>query len=154
MYYRWGGGWGGRHGHGGGYGAYGSEDGAFGVRSGRPASKPISEVLRSLELNDRQRQEAAPVLALAQEWLGPAGPRIEAALLAVAGDRFEPVLVEGLLEGAPEPVRRELTEGLEHLHTILISEQREQLRNQLSRGKTAGAAAPSGATGGGSDSAV
>jgi hypothetical protein len=99
------------------------------------------------------------VLTLAQEWLGPAGPRIEAALLAVAGDRFEPVLIEGLLEGAPEPVRRELTEGLEHLHTILISEQREQLRNQLSRGKTPGTGSTSGAGGaggatGGSDSAL
>ena len=145
MYYRWNGGhgnsWGGRS------GGEGHEEGPWGIRGGaaRPA-KPISEVLKSLELNERQRQEAVPVLALAQEWLGPAGPRVEAALLAVASERFEPVLVEALLDGAPENVRREVVEGLEHLHTILIPEQREQLRTQLSRSKPA--AAPTGGTGG------
>lgn len=145
MYYRWNGG-----GHGGsGWGGRGEghEDGAWGIRGGaRPASKPIAEVLRSLELNERQRQEAAPVLALAQEWIGASGPRIEAALLAVASERFEPVLVEALLDGSPEQVRREVVEGLEHLHTILIAEQREQLRSQLSRGKPA--AAPTGSPSG------
>lgn len=142
MYYRWGGPGGYGEGR---WGGYGTDDNPFGVRSGArypSATKPIPEILRSLELNERQQQEATPVLALAQEWLGPAGPRIEAALLAIAADRFEPVLVEGLLVGAPEGVQRELTEGLEHLHTILIAEQREQLRNQLSRKKAAPAAGP------------
>lgn len=143
MYYRWAG----PGGHGEGrWGGYGMDDNPFGVRSGGrypSATKPIPEILRSLELNERQQQEATPVLALAQEWLGPAGPRIEAALLAIAADRFEPVLIEGLLADAPEGVQRELTEGLEHLHTILIAEQREQLRNHLSRKKPAPAASPS-----------
>ncbi len=150
MYYRWNGGGhagGGWHGRGGGEG---HDDGAWGIRGGaRPAAKPIAEVLRSLELNDRQRQEAAPVLALAQEWIGASGPRIEAALLAVASERFEPVLVEALLDGSPEQVRREIVDGLEHLHTILIAEQREQLRTQLSRGKPT--AAPTGSTSGNGD---
>lgn len=154
MYYRWGGaggGWGagpwgghpGHHDHPGhrgyaGHGGYDAQDNPFGIRgAARPASKPIAEVLRSLELNERQQQEATPVLALAHEWLGPSGPRIEAALLAVAAERFEPVLVEGLLGDAPEPVQREIVEGLEHLHTILITEQREQLRTQLSRSSKA-----------------
>lgn len=142
LYYRWGGpaGFGGF-----GEGRYGGypDDNPFGVRGGtgtRPAPKPIPEILRTLELNERQQQEATPVLALAQEWLGPAGPRIEAALLLVAADQFEPVLAEGLLSGAPEGVQRELVEGLEHLHTILIAEQREQLRTQLSRKKPGGTA--------------
>jgi hypothetical protein len=160
MYYRWGGAgggwgngpWGGQPGHGGhgshgghgGHGSYEAQDNPFGIRgaAARPAGKPIAEVLRSLELNERQQQEATPVLALAHEWLGPSGPRIEAALLAVASERFEPVLVEGLLTDAPEPVQREILEGLEHLHTILISEQREQLRTQLSRSNKAAPSTP------------
>lgn len=148
MYYRWGGaggGWGA-----GPWGGHGQPDGSFapdnpfGIRgaAARPAGKPIAEVLRSLELNERQQQEAAPVLALAHEWLGPSGPRIEAALLAVAAERFEPVLVEGLLADAPAPIQREILDGLEHLHTILISEQREQLRTQLSRSNKAAATSP------------
>lgn len=139
LYYRWGGPGGFGEGR---WGGHGSDDNPFGVRSGaRPqAAKPIPEILRSLELNERQQQEATPVLALAQEWLGPAGPRIEAALLAIAAERFEPVLIEGLLVEAPENVQRELTEGFEHLHTILIAEQREQLRNHLSRRKPAATA--------------
>jgi hypothetical protein len=139
LYYRWGGGHPGGHAR---------AEGAWGIHGAgaKVAAKPIAEVLRSLELNERQRQEAAPVLALAQEWIGPAGPRIEAALLAVAAERFEPVLVEALLEGAPENIRREVVEGLEHLHTILIAEQREQLRTQLSRGKSD--PTPSGPAGG------
>lgn len=157
-----GGRFGGGYGHGPGFGP-GFGDGA-GCRGGRrgffyfraggghgidnswaqPAQRPIGEVLRAIELNQRQQEEALPVITLLQEVAGPSGPRIEAALLAVAAAKFEPQIVEGLLADVPHGPRRELIDGLEHLHNILIAEQRETLREQLSRKSTNTSQAPSG----------
>lgn len=97
----------------------------------RTTGKPIEELVRGLELNERQRDEAIPVLTLLRERLGPTGARVETALKVVATDRFDPSPLIAQLGGLPPPLQHELVDGLEHLHTILISEQREVLRKQL-----------------------
>lgn len=112
-------------------GGYGPAD--FGAGVPETVVRPIHEVLKALELNQRQQEEALPVLGLLQQVAGPAGPRVEAALLAVAAGKFEPQLLEGVFFDVPPGVRRELIDGLEHLHNILIPEQRETLREQLAR---------------------
>jgi hypothetical protein len=89
--------------------------------------------VRGLELNDRQQAEANPVFALVRERLGGIGVRMEAALRVVADDRFEPEPLIALLGGWPQDRQRELLDAIEHLHTILIPEQREQLRKELQR---------------------
>lgn len=150
---RFGGGYGHGPGFGDGAGCRGGRRGFFYFRAGghghgidnswaQPAQRPIGEVLRTLELNQRQQEEALPVITLLQEVAGSSGPRIEAALLAVAAAKFEPQIVEGVLADVPPGPRRELVDGLEHLHNILIAEQRETLREQLSR-KTSPTQAPS-----------
>lgn len=121
-------------------GSYGEAD--FGPSAGSAGARPINQVLKSLELNQRQQEEALPVLSLLQEVAGSSGPRVEAALLAVAAARFEPQLVEGVLADVPPGPRRELVDGLEHLHNILIPEQRETLREQLARKPKAGPTPP------------
>lgn len=122
--------------------AGGFGEGDFGVPPGSQSARPISQVLKSLELNQRQQEEALPVLTLLQEVAGSTGPRVEAALLAVAAARFEPQLVEGILADVPPGPRRELVDGLEHLHNILIPEQRETLREQLARKPKTGPTPP------------
>jgi hypothetical protein len=121
-------------------GGYGEAD--FGGPAGSQGTRPINQVLKSLELNQRQQEEALPVLTLLQEVAGSSGPRIEAVLLAVAAARFEPQLVEGVLADVPPGPRRELVDGLEHLHNILIPEQRETLREQLVRKPKTGPTPP------------
>lgn len=91
----------------------------------------LDEVTKGLELHERQRAEAEPVLSRVKEWLGSRGPRVEAVLLVLAADRFDGESLLPLLAELPPTERRELVEGLEHLHTILISEQREVLRKAL-----------------------
>jgi hypothetical protein len=116
-------------------GGYGPGFPGFGDNGWAPpaAQRSVGDVLKSLELNQRQQEEALPVLSLLQEVAGPSGPRVEAVLLAVAAGRFEPQIVEGVLADVPPGPRRELVDGLEHLHNILIAEQRETLREQLTR---------------------
>jgi hypothetical protein len=99
--------------------------------------KSIEELAGALDLNARQQQEAAPALTRLREYLGERGPHMEAALSAVAGERFDRQRLQDLLAHpslvVPPEVTRELLDGLEHLHNILIPEQREALRDQLSK---------------------
>lgn len=96
-------------------------------------ARPIETILQGLELNQRQQEEAAPVLNLLTEAVGRAGARVEFALAAVAAESFERGRLEGLLVDAPTELRRELIDGLEHVHNILIPEQRAHLLKQLGR---------------------
>ena len=145
------------HGHGPGHGHGHNHDGRFmfyrwsnehghgaGFASRTPAARSLQELVRGLELNQRQRDEAAPVLTLIEEWLGGNGPRVDATLLTIASERFEPVVLHGLLSELPEPIQRQLIEGLEHLHTILIPEQKEALRRELTQKKAPASTPPSG----------
>lgn len=102
-----------------------------GGAAARTTGKPIEELVRGLELNDRQRDEAIPVLTLLRDRLGARGLRVETALKIVAADRFDPSPLVSQLGDLPPPAQHELVDGLEHLHTILISEQREVLRKSL-----------------------
>lgn len=110
------------------YGRWSSAVQGGGVRT---TGKPIEELVRGLELNERQRDEAIPVLTLLRERLGVSGVRVETALKVVATDRFDPSPLISQLGGLPPGLQHELVDGVEHLHTILISEQREVLRKQL-----------------------
>lgn len=122
-----------------GYGGPGWHDGwdprgegaARGVARGKATGVTLDEATRSLELHERQRAEAEPVLNRVKEWLGSRGPRIEAVLTALAAERFDVDSLLPIVAELPPTERRELLEGLEHLHTILISEQREVLRKAL-----------------------
>ena len=98
---------------------------------GKATGVTLDEATRSLELHERQRAEAEPVLNRVKEWLGSRGPRIEAVLTALAAERFDVDSLLPIVAELPPTERRELLEGLEHLHTILISEQREVLRKAL-----------------------
>lgn len=120
----------------GGPGAYDGWDprgdvGVRGVSRGKATGITLDEVTRSLELHERQRAEADPVLNRVKEWLGSRGPRIEAVLSVLAAERFDVEALLPIVAELPPTERRELLEGLEHLHTILISEQREVLRKAL-----------------------
>ena len=136
----WAAGWGGP-----GFGGPGFHDGwdprgdgtGRGFARGKATGITLDEVTRSLELHERQRAEAEPVLNRLKEWLGSRGPRIEAVLLILAAERFDGDALLSLLTELPPTERRELFEGLEHLHTILISEQREVLRKALGLGQSA-----------------
>jgi len=97
------------------------------------SGRPIDDLVRVLELNQRQKDEAAPVFSLIKQRLGVLGPRVDLALSVIAGDRFEPEPLLAQLGDLPDFVQHELCEALEHLHTILINEQREALRKELQR---------------------
>lgn len=91
----------------------------------------LDEATRGLELHERQRAEAEPVVNRLKEWLGSRGPRISAVLTVLSQERFDGEALGPILADVPPTERRELYEGLEHLHTILIPEQRESLRRAL-----------------------
>ena len=115
-----------------------SDDGAVNARSDGasnipPSGRALDDLVRSLELNQRQKTEAEPVFALIKQRLGVVGPKVDSALHVIAADRFDPAPLAAQLANLPEPLQRELLDGLEHLHTILISEQREQLKRELLR---------------------
>jgi hypothetical protein len=111
----------------------GSNVGSSAASSAASTGRPIDDLVRVLELNQRQKDEAAPVLSLIKQRLGVLGPRVDLALVVIAGDRFEPEPLLAQLGDLPDFVQHELCEALEHLHTILISEQREALRKELQR---------------------
>lgn len=102
----------------------------------------LDEATRGLELHERQRAEAEPVLNRLKEWLGSRGPRISAVLIVLSQERFEGEALGPILGDLPPSERRELYEGLEHLHTILIPEQRESLRRALGFGPAPSASSP------------
>src|SRR5947209_2139055 len=87
----WRGGWHGWRGHHGGPGPFGHFFGGRGqgfggppwAWAGRAPVRPMEELLRGLDLNQRQQEEAGPVLQTLAEAVGPAGPRLEFALSAV-----------------------------------------------------------------------
>jgi hypothetical protein len=97
------------------------------------SGRPLDDLVRGLELNQRQQEEAAPVFALIKQRLGVVGTRVDLAIGLLAADRFDPTPLVEQLGDLPEPLRRDLIDGLEHIHTILISEQREALKRELQR---------------------
>ena len=115
-----------------------SGDGRFGrfydgvqgfERAGR--SFNLGELVRDLELNARQQEEAQPVLTQLREQLGGSQLRLRGALAAVAAEGFDRARAESVVTDVAPEVRLQLLEGLEHLHDILIPEQREVLRARL-----------------------
>jgi hypothetical protein len=116
-------------------GSSGSSGGADNSAASAAAAtgRPIDDLVRVLELNQRQKDEALPVLSLIKQRLGVLGPRVELALSVIASDRFAPEPLIAQLGDLPDFVQGELIDALEHLHTILISEQREALRKELQR---------------------
>ena len=101
----------------------------------------MDDLARALELHERQRTEAEPVLSLIKEWLGSRGARADAALATLVPERFDAGPLLRQIDDVPPGPRNALVEGLEHLHTILISEQRDALRAALRLDP--GAASPS-----------
>jgi Spy/CpxP family protein refolding chaperone len=99
----------------------------------------LGEVVQSLELSQRQREEAQPVLAQLRELLGHSPLRLRSALAAVATEPFDRARAEAITAELTADARQRLVDGLEHLHTILIPEQRQVLRDLL-RGDRAAAA--------------
>ncbi len=102
-----------------------------GSGAARTPSRPIEELLLGLDLNQRQKEEAQPIFDRLAEFFGRSGPRLSAALSAIAAERFDRGQVEALFAGASPEVRRDLPDGMEHVHNILIPEQREHLRARL-----------------------
>lgn len=95
--------------------------------------RPLDELVAGLELNQRQASEAAPLFSLIRERFGQTGPATQTALQILAAERFDPGPLLPQLGGLPDAVRGDLVDGLEHVHTILILEQREALRRALQR---------------------
>lgn len=106
--------------------------GAAAQAAGAAAQRPVAELVGGLELNPRQQVEVSTVLALLTEQVGDRGLQASAALRAVASEPFDRMGAEDALATVAPALRRELVDGLEHVHTILIPEQREVLRKALS----------------------
>jgi hypothetical protein len=99
------------------------------------AGARVSEVLGKLELNQRQREEADQVFARIAQVLGAdygRWARAELALSAASGEEFDRGAASAAFD-LPEARRAELVDELEHLHTILTSEQRARLAQELGR---------------------
>lgn len=141
-FYRWGTRWN----QGGGFYPGDETDGAGYAAPAAPAPAPTTgknaeELIKGMDLNQRQRAEAQPVLALLKAQLGPSGAALEAALATVAAEQFDPDKVRAALhlDHAPPALAHDILDGLEHFHTILIPEQRESLRDALKITPAAGA---------------
>ena len=89
----------------------------------------LSALFGSLELAEAQRDEVDDVMAIARRSVGDAGfarwTGLVAALGVVAEDTFDPIRVAGAL--GPN-ANKQLVDGMEHLHNILLPEQAEQLK--------------------------
>ncbi len=89
----------------------------------------LSALFGSLELAEAQRDEVDDVMAIARRSVGDERfarwTGLVAALGVVAEDTFDPIRVAGAL--GPN-ANKQLVDGLEHLHNILLPEQAEQLR--------------------------
>ena len=86
----------------------------------------LAQVVRDLELNQRQREETVEVFAAIRDALGAsrfaAWRELDGALESTAAEAFDKVGVEISLTGLgaiPEPARKTVVDGLEHLHNIL-----------------------------------
>lgn len=99
----------------------------------------VISALRGLGLNDRQKQDAREVLAKIKECIAEERARTFDDLIgAVAGESFDRARAEAAIAvepRVPEGARKEILDGLEHLHNILTAEQRTHLRDTL-RGDT------------------
>ena len=120
---RWSGHWG--------HGEHHGQGGGFDGGNTTSASQPIEVILQGLDLNQRQKEEAQPIFDRLAEFLGRSGPRLHAALLTIAAESFDRKKAEAIFSGAAPDVQKELPEGMEHVHNILIPEQREHLRGRL-----------------------
>jgi hypothetical protein len=100
------------------------------------ASQRVADLLGKLELNARQKADADEAWAAVRDSLGArfdAWQHVDAIFAAVVAPAFDRARVEAALDHVPEPERRkELVDGLEHLHNILTAEQRSKLRPGMS----------------------
>jgi hypothetical protein len=97
------------------------------------APRRVAEVLGKLELSQRQSEEAEEVFAAIGQALGDQYKRwaeVDMALGSAGGVEFDRQSADASLP-LPAAQRRELVDGLEHLHTILTGEQRERLRQEV-----------------------
>jgi len=89
----------------------------------------LSALFGTLELAEAQRDEVDDVMALARRSVGDEQFRrwtgLVAALGVVGEETFDPIRTAGAL--GPQ-ANKQLVDGLEHLHNILLPEQAEQLR--------------------------
>ena len=94
------------------------------------ASQRVKTLLGRLELNQRQTEEANDAfgdisMALGAGW--QSWPGLDEALAAVAAEPFDKARAQAALGTlAPEPLKLAL-DALEHVHNILLPEQREKL---------------------------
>jgi Spy/CpxP family protein refolding chaperone len=105
-------------------------------RFGGPATwHRIIAALRGLDLNQRQKEDARDVLGKIRESIAAERARtLDDLLGAVGGDGFDRAKAEAALAREPhlpEGARKEILDGLEHLHNILTPEQRAHLRATL-----------------------
>ena len=84
-------------------------------------SVTLADIVRGLELNERQAADFHEVLATV-----PRDASLAPVLATIGEEVFARGVAESLLAGAPNA--KDLTDGLEHLHNILTPEQREKLR--------------------------
>ena len=133
------------HGHGG--CGHGHRGGGFGGGFRRPGGDVAQRMqgwtgaflARELELNPRQKEEVEGVLTSIREALAELrGARADLGGVAGAfGDEaFDKARVEALANQRLEAIgkaRQVIVDGLDHLHAVLIPEQRRRLRELLAR---------------------
>ena len=115
----------------------GFRHGEWGRAPGREPVK-LGEVLAALELNQRQKEESDEVFATIRDALG--GRRftrwesLGEVLEAIGSEPFDRAQVELAVDAegkALAGLKKEIVDGVEHLHDILTPEQRATLRGKL-----------------------
>jgi hypothetical protein len=100
-------------------------------------SARVDEVLRGLELNNRQAAEAGDVVSILRSAIGPrfhAASEVLLALRAVGKTPFDVDLADAALgPRLSGPAGKEARDALEHLHNILTEDQRAALLRSLPR---------------------
>lgn len=116
-------------------GRFGRRFGGSGWRRAGGGWFRVIAALRGLDLNDRQRADAREVLGRIKESIADERARAFDDLIgAVGGETFDRARAESAIAAAPrvpEGARKEILDGLEHLHNILTPEQRAKLRDTL-----------------------
>lgn len=106
-----------------------------------PPRVDLAGVLKGLELNERQRDEAEEVFDTIRGALG--GRRftrwdaLSTVLAAIGSEPFDRSVVELAVDAegrALEGLKKEIVDGVEHLHDILTAEQRAKLRGTIGEG--------------------
>ena len=131
---RWlrrGGGLGRRCGHHGRHGAWRRDRRSHGA-SLLSVTERVARLARDLELNARQNDEVQEVFAMIRETLGARFEEwgdLDLALAAIAVEPFDRARAEAAFGAVSDPARKkELVDGIEHIHNILTPEQRARLQ--------------------------